>query len=209
MGSLIQHAFGAEYERMLAIAAPSSQRWANSQGWNFLPTVSQIYPKPFGYSSVGFICFIKYLSNLKDGEYAASMDADLININPDVKIERLLNEHDIAVHGNENFSSCGFIAVRNTSEVRGFFHRMLLNGKVRDTQDDISARLHEDLMSADNRINGVKFVHVDDRWNWYDKYFGCDKPVTHSRKEAINIAFHGMNMMKRVAGMEALAKEIA
>ena len=209
MGILVQHAFGAEYERMLRIGSPSTQKWCFEQGWTHIPLTDQVYPAPFGYSSVGLIAFTHYLLKICIGEEAALMDVDMLNVKSRERISGLLKANDLVVHGNQNFSSCGFMAVRNTGKVREFLLKVLTDGRARDTNDDISARLHLNLMEEKKKPDGLKFTHLDDRWNWYDKYFGCEKLVTHPRGEAINVAFHGMNMLKRITMMDKLSKEIA
>lgn len=188
---------------MLRLSTPSSTRWCNTQGWDFLPLTEPVSSTPFGYSSVSLVAFIQTLKNLYDGYTAILMDADMINVNPQMKVE--LGENDMIVHGNEYFSSCGFLAVKNSEKVRAFFDKVLSDGKLRETMPDISARLHNNILEQSE----LKVTHLDDRWNWYDMYFGCAKPVTHPRHEAINVAFHGLSMSKRIAAMQTLAKEIA
>lgn len=203
MAILVQQAQGAEYEAMLRVCMPSSAAWCSFNGWQYHPVIKTMNPAPFNYASTTFVFFTQYLEKLEDDEIVSLMDVDMMNVDPTADFTKLLKEHDIAVHGNDGFCSCGFIAVRNKPALRKYLKNVLVKGPAAPNNNDVSLRLHVEFQKSPFKVK-----RLDDRWNWYDRYFGGEKPVTHPREKAINIGFHGMTMNARIEQMMALKKEL-
>lgn len=204
MAILVQQAQGTEYEEMLKISMPVSARWCKEHNWQYHPVIKTMNPAPFNYASTTFVFFAQYLSKLDDGEEVALMDADMLNVDVSADFPALLKGFDIAVHGNDEFCSCGFIVVRNSEAIRAYLKRVIEMGPATINNNDISLRLHLAFLDSPFKVK-----RLDDRWNWYDSYFGGVKPVTHKREKAINIGFHGKTINGRIAAMGELKKELA